>query len=101
LDWLIDWLRDVLLWIIAAVGSWVTYVTVRLHKQAERIAVLENTIKQIVDAFPNTLNDLKETLEDMRDESKEWRGDMDHKLEAVRLELKGDINRESDKRRRN
>ena len=98
MDALIDWLRDMLGWALAAIGTWVTYVTVRLHKQSERLAVLEQTVTKMVDSLPAQFAALRESIDEMRNEGKEGREKLYDRIEKTRLELKDDIHRESDKR---
>jgi cell division protein FtsB len=97
-DWLIDWLRDALGYVLAAVGAWVAYVTARLHKQSERVAVLERTVTEIAGSLPGKFDELKESLDEMRAENTEGRRELYRHIDAVRKELKEDINRESGKR---
>jgi hypothetical protein len=100
MEGVIDWLRDILGWVLAAVGSWVTYVTIRLHKQSERLAMLEQTVTQIAASLPAKFLELHKAIDDMREESRAGRKELFDRIEDTRLELKDDINRESDKRDR-
>ena len=107
---LVDWLRDVFGYVLAAVGGWVTFATVKLYKNSERLAVLEKAVTDMVKAMPANaaelraqiaadIDELKAELGDMRNEGRQGRTNIHARIEALRLEIKTDINRESDKRR--
>jgi hypothetical protein len=94
IDSLLEWLRDVFGWVLTTVTGLVVLLARLLYKHSKGLAMLEQTVTQMVKDFekiPAELRAIKEELRELRNESRDGR-------EALRLELKADINRESDRR---
>lgn len=93
MDWLTDWLRDVSLWLLAALGSALA-VLFRYHYQlAARVAMLEKS----VDDIPGDLEEIKHAVAEMRREGRERAKALYAHIDAVRKELKSDM-RDGDQR---
>lgn len=95
MDWLLDRLGEFLAWLLGAAGLFIAWLVVRIHKLQERVAVLEKAVSDL----PADVKELKKLISDMREESSEYRGRLYDRIEALRLEMKADINREADKRK--
>jgi len=97
-DGVLDALRDGVVWVvtasITAVATWAGWVTRSVMTHKTRIAVLEETVRQV----PIHTGEIKQTLREMRaenldarDESALAREKIYTKIDDVRLELKADI----------
>jgi hypothetical protein len=87
----LDALQDLVAWAVTATilafATWVGWVTKTVNGNKTRLAVLEAA----VGTLPKQLEELKDTLADMREEASNGRERLYRHVDNVRKELRDDI----------
>jgi predicted RNase H-like nuclease (RuvC/YqgF family) len=100
MEWLLDFLSKLLIYLVGAIGAVLAWALLKIHRLAERVAMLEQSVGQL----PAAIDELKAMLEVARRDLEDSRRDREtqierlhDKLDDVRKELMSEI-REGDKR---
>lgn len=91
MEHVLDWAQKFSLAIAGALGTFFVWVTVRLHNQQTRLAVLEITVQQLVRELPSKLNAIQATVDAARQEGHTGRKELYEHVSEVRRELRDDI----------
>jgi uncharacterized coiled-coil protein SlyX len=86
-DWLLERVADLFGWFITVSGAFVAWVVLRVHTLGARISMLEQTVENL----PASLAELKQMLKEQNKEASASREKMYKHIDAVRRELKKDI----------
>jgi cell division protein FtsB len=95
MEWWHDVFKVALSSVLGLFGMAIAWVMATVIRNRERIAVLENSLESL----PKQVGELKQIIEDMRDERREDARQLYERVEAVRKELRDDI-KDGDRRGR-
>jgi hypothetical protein len=110
MEQLLDGLKEIIVAVMIAAGTFVAFVTRRLYTYGSRLKVLEQTVKGLVERLPGDLREMKDeiardfgeikdTIGEMREEARVGREKLYDHVDAVRRELRQDM-KDAEVRRR-